>query len=141
MRPGPYERHRELLQSVVRALAAGECRRPFTEATGRNAADAGMRSTRTAGKVFRSLLGRPFELGQPGELGRVRTESSPYGLAPPIDYPRCDPAELVAAAGRAARTWWWKSRQASCLAKARPPASDISMRDTTSAADRHPKCR
>ncbi|WP_406102408.1 aldehyde dehydrogenase family protein [Streptomyces canus] len=105
MRPGPYERHRELLQSVVRAIAAGECRRPFTEATGQDAADAGMRSTRTAGKVFRSLLGRPFELGQPGELGRVRTESSPYGLAPPIDYPCCDPAELVAAAGRAAAGW------------------------------------
>ena len=64
-----------------------------------------MRSTRTAGKVFRSLLGRPFELGQPGELGRVRTESSPYGVGLAIDYPRCDPAELVAAAGRAAAGW------------------------------------
>ncbi|MFJ8109139.1 aldehyde dehydrogenase family protein [Streptomyces sp. NPDC096132] len=105
MRPGPYERHRELLQSVVRAIAAGECRRPFTEATGQDAADAGMRSTRTAGKVFRSLLGRPFELGQPGELGRVRTESSPYGGGLAIAYPSCDPAELVAAAGRAAAGW------------------------------------
>ncbi|QYX75633.1 aldehyde dehydrogenase family protein [Streptomyces akebiae] len=105
MRPGPYERHRELLRSVVRAIAAGECRRPFTEATGQDAADAGMRSTRTAGKVFRSLLGRPFELGQPGELGRVHTESSPYGLVLAIDYPRCDPGELVAAAGRGAAGW------------------------------------
>ncbi|MFI7504768.1 aldehyde dehydrogenase family protein [Streptomyces sp. NPDC049687] len=105
MRPGPYERHRELLQSVVRALAAGECRHPFAEATGQDAADAGMRSTRTAGKVFRSLLGRPFELGQPGELGLVGTESSPYGVRLAIVYPRCDPAELVAAAGRAAAGW------------------------------------
>jgi phenylacetic acid degradation protein paaN len=105
MRAGPYERHRELLQSVVRAIAAGEYRRPFTEATGQDAADAGMRSTRTAGKVFRSLLGRPFELGQPGELGRVCTESSPYGVGPAVAYPRCDPAELVTAAGRAAAGW------------------------------------
>lgn len=105
MLPGPYERHRELLRSVVRAIASGESRRPFTEATGQDAADAGMRSTRTAGKVFRSLLGRPFDLGQPGQLGRVRTESSPYGLALAIDYPRCDPSELVAAAGRAAAGW------------------------------------
>jgi hypothetical protein len=105
MRPGPYERHRELLHSVVRALAAGECLRPFTEATGRDAAEAGMRSTRTAGKVFRSLLGRPFDLGQPGELGRVRTESSPYGVGPAVDYPRCDPAELLVAAGRGAAGW------------------------------------
>ncbi|MEU1181098.1 aldehyde dehydrogenase family protein [Streptomyces sp. NPDC005820] len=105
MRPGPYERHRELLHGMVRALAAGECRRPFTEATGQDAADAGMRSTRTAGKVFHSLLGRPFELGQPGEAGRVRTESSPYGVGPAVSYPRCEPAELVAAAGRAAAGW------------------------------------
>ncbi|GAA3830097.1 aldehyde dehydrogenase family protein [Streptomyces phyllanthi] len=105
MRPGPYERHGELLHDVVRALAAGECRRPFTEATGQDAADAGMRSTRTAGKVFRSLLGRPFDLGQPGARGWVHTESSPYGVALAISYPRCDPEELVAAAGRAAAGW------------------------------------
>ncbi|MFE3852415.1 aldehyde dehydrogenase family protein [Streptomyces griseorubiginosus] len=105
MRPGPYERHGELLQSVVRAIAAGECRRPFTEATGQDAADAGMRSTRTAGKVFRSLLGRPFDLGQPGKVGLVRTESSPYGVGPAVAYPRCDPAALVAAAERSAAGW------------------------------------
>lgn len=105
MRPGPYERHRELLQQAVRALAAGECRRPFTEATGQDAADAGMRSVRTAGKVFGSLLGRPFDLDQPGELGRVCTESSPYGIGMGISYPRCDPAALVAAAAQATAGW------------------------------------
>ncbi|MFJ9909268.1 aldehyde dehydrogenase family protein [Streptomyces sp. NPDC101152] len=102
MRPSAYERHRELLQSVVAALAAGERRRPFTEATG---LDAGMRSTRTAGKVFDSLLGRFFDLGQPGVLGSVRTESSPYGIGLGIAYPRCEPAELVAAAARTAAGW------------------------------------
>ena len=102
MRPSAYERHRELLQSVVAALAAGEHRRPFTAATGQ---DAGMRSTRTAGKVFGSLLGRPFDLGQPGALGSVRTESSPYGIGLGIAYPRCEPAELVAAAARTAAGW------------------------------------
>ncbi|MEU5893245.1 aldehyde dehydrogenase family protein [Streptomyces sp. NPDC047461] len=101
----PYERHHELLQEVVRALAAGESPRPFTEATGQDAADAGMRSTRTAGKVFGSLLGRPFDLDQPGELGRLATESSPYGTGMGIGYPRCDPAALVAAAGRATAGW------------------------------------
>jgi len=114
MRPSPYERHRELLQEVVRALAAGECRRPFTEATGQDAADAGMRSTRTAGKIFGSLLGRPFDLDQPGELGRVATESSPYGTGTHgtgpgtgmgIGYPRCDPAALVVAAAGATAGW------------------------------------
>lgn len=104
MRVGPYERHRELLQQAVRAVAAGECCTPFTRA-GRGGTDAGMRSTRTAEKVFGSLLGRAFELGQPGELGRVRTESSPYGVVMDIGYPQCDPAALVAAAGRAMAGW------------------------------------
>jgi class 3 adenylate cyclase len=86
-------------------MAAGECRLPFTAATGQDAADAGMRSTRTASKVFASLLGRPFDLDQPGELGRVATEFSPYGIAMGIGYPRCDPAVLVAAATRATAGW------------------------------------
>ncbi|WP_406499251.1 aldehyde dehydrogenase family protein [Streptomyces sp. NBC_01604] len=105
VRPSAYERHRALLQEVVRALAAGECCRPFTEATGQDAADAGMRSTRTAAKVFGSLLGRPFDLDQPGETGRVATESSPYGIGMGIGYPSCDPAALVAAAERATAGW------------------------------------
>jgi phenylacetic acid degradation protein paaN len=104
MRVGPYERHRELLQQAVRAVAAGECCAPFTRA-GRGGTEAGMRSTRTAEKVFGSLLGRAFELGQPGELGRVCTESSPYGVTMDIGYPRCDPAVLVAGAGRAMAGW------------------------------------
>ncbi|WP_369033937.1 aldehyde dehydrogenase family protein [Streptomyces adonidis] len=105
MRPGLYERHHELLRDVLAALAAGSCLRPFSEANGRAPADAGMRSTRTAAKVFRSLLGRPFELGQPGALGLACTESSPYGIRLDITHPRCDPAVLVAAAGRAAAGW------------------------------------
>ncbi|MFF7526315.1 aldehyde dehydrogenase family protein [Streptomyces pseudovenezuelae] len=105
MRPGPYERHRELLHHAVQAVAAGERCAPFTETTWRGAADAGMRSTRTAAKVFGSLLGRAFDLDQPGELGRVATETSPYGTAMAIGYPRCDPAVLLAAAGRATAGW------------------------------------
>ena len=96
MRVGPYERHRGLLQQAVRAMAAGECCALFTRA-GRGGTDAGMRSARTAEKVFGSLLGRPFDLGQPGELGRVRTETdlAPWraargaaGRMPPIGFPR-----------------------------------------------------
>ncbi|WP_037672001.1 aldehyde dehydrogenase family protein [Streptomyces griseus] len=105
MRPGPYERHRELLHQAVRAITAGERCAPFTEATWRGAADAGMRSPRTAAKVFGSLLGRAFDLDQPGELGRVVTESSPYGTVMGIGYPRCDPAALVTASGRATAEW------------------------------------
>ncbi|MER5182778.1 aldehyde dehydrogenase family protein [Streptomyces sp. NPDC002896] len=105
MRPGPYERHRELLQQAVRAIATGECHAPFTRRTGLEATEAGMRSARTAGKVFGSLRGRTFGLEQPGRLGRVVTESSPYGMDMDIGYPRSDPAVLVSAAGWATAGW------------------------------------
>lgn len=105
MGPGPYERHRALLQQAAQAVATGERCAPFTDTTWRGAADAGMRSTRTAARVFGSLLGRPFDLAQPGELGRVVTESSPFGTVMGIGYPRCDPAVLVTAAGRATAGW------------------------------------
>jgi phenylacetic acid degradation protein paaN len=105
MHLGPYERHLELIQEVTRTAAAGDCLKPFTRSTGQEATDAGMRSVRTAAKVFSSLLGRPFELDQPGQLGRVITESSPYGIHLGISYPRCDPAAQVAAAARATAGW------------------------------------
>ncbi|MDX3129923.1 aldehyde dehydrogenase family protein [Streptomyces europaeiscabiei] len=64
-----------------------------------------MRSVRTAAKVFSSLLGRPFDLDQPGQSGWVVTESSPYGIPLNVAYPRCDPAAVVAAAARATAGW------------------------------------
>lgn len=105
MRPGPYEQHRELLQQAVRAVTAGLGCTPFTNTGRQGAAGTGMRSTRTAAKVFDSLLGRAFELRQPGTLGRVATESSPFGVPLDIAYPRCDPAALVSAAVGATAGW------------------------------------
>jgi phenylacetic acid degradation protein paaN len=105
MHLGPYERHLELLQEVTRAAAVGDHHKPFTESTGQEAADAGMRTVRTAAKVFSSLLGRSFDLDQPGQSGWVVTESSPYGILLDVGYPRCDPATVVAAAVRATAGW------------------------------------
>lgn len=105
MHPGPYERHLGLLQEITRAAAVGDCRRPFTESTGQEASDAGMRTVRTAAKVFSSLLGRPFDLDQPGQSGWVVTESSPFGIVMDVGYPRCDPAAVVEAAVRATAGW------------------------------------
>lgn len=67
---------------------------------------------RTAGEAaFRRLLGRPFDLGQPGRDGSVGPspedggERSPYGGALDISYPHCDSDVLLTAMGAALPVW------------------------------------
>ena len=55
---------------------------------------------------FEAQLGRPFELDQPGEIGRTGHEISPYTQTPlGIDYPKID-AETAFKAARAAMPAW-----------------------------------
>ncbi len=60
-----------------------------------------------AGKAaFEARLGRPFDLDQPGTIGRTGFEVSPYTQAPlGIDYPKADPDRLFAAARAAVPGW------------------------------------
>ncbi len=56
--------------------------------------------------AFEAHLNRPFELDQPGEIGRVGNEISPYTGEPlGIDYPRVDADVICAAATTAMRSW------------------------------------
>jgi len=56
--------------------------------------------------AYRSRLGRPFELDQPGSIGRIGSEVSPYPLEPlGIDYPLADPDALFAAARKSMGPW------------------------------------
>ena len=56
--------------------------------------------------AFEAMLGKPFDLDQPGEIGRTGYEVSPYTQKPlGIDYPKADPDALFAAA-RAAMPGW-----------------------------------
>ncbi|GGL15683.1 phenylacetic acid degradation protein PaaN [Mangrovihabitans endophyticus] len=98
-----YETHRELLDAAVAAAGARDYWSNYPESPsksvyGADAAPAGE-------QAFRALLGADFPLDQPGELGRVATERSPYGLELGVRYPRCDPQRLVAAARAATPAW------------------------------------
>lgn len=56
--------------------------------------------------AFESMRARPFELDQPGTIGRLGSEISPYTQAPlGIDYPRADPDVLFEAAQQAMTGW------------------------------------
>ena len=66
----------------------------------------GAAATEAGIAAFRAQLGRPFVLDQPGTVGRIGGEISPYTLEPlGIDYPRADIDALFAAAHSAMPTW------------------------------------
>lgn len=99
-----FDLHHDLLERAVRACATREYFSPFPETPDRypDAAAALERGEAT----FRSLLGQRFELDQPGEIGRLGGEISPYTGQPlGIDYPRADADALYRAAHAAMPAW------------------------------------
>ncbi len=59
-----------------------------------------------AGKAaFDQLLGKRFEIDQPGLGGWYDQETSPYGTALNVSYPICDPDALIQAAQAAMPAW------------------------------------
>lgn len=71
---------------------------PSPRSYGEGAAEAGKHA-------FEALLGRRFELDQPGTVAWHGGERSPYGVALGVEYPVCDVDTLVAA-GQAAMPAW-----------------------------------
>ncbi|WP_118184984.1 phenylacetic acid degradation protein PaaN [Paraburkholderia phosphatilytica] len=55
--------------------------------------------------AFKAHLNRPFELDQPASDDTVGSETSPFGFALGIRYPKSSPDQLIAAAAVAQREW------------------------------------
>jgi phenylacetic acid degradation protein paaN len=55
--------------------------------------------------AFQAYLGKPFPLDQPGTIGQVGTEQSPFGVALGVTYPHGDVGALVSAAVAAMPAW------------------------------------
>jgi hypothetical protein len=73
----------------VQALATRSYWSPYSEQPspkvyGESAAEAGK-------QAFDGLLGKVFELNQPGQTGVHGGEQSPYGVSLNVSYPVCDP--------------------------------------------------
>ena len=99
-----YDRHRDLLTRATEACASREYFSPFPETPDRYPDSAAAMARGLAD--FQSQLGRPFELEQPGTIGRLGAEVSPYTVAPlGIDYPRADVDRLFDAARAALPAW------------------------------------
>ncbi|MFE9173681.1 phenylacetic acid degradation protein PaaN [Streptomyces kebangsaanensis] len=99
-----FARHRELLETAVAATASRDHWTPYPESPSRSVY--GEEAAQLGEAAFRDQLGKPFALpGHPGD-GTVRaTETSPYGFALGISYPRVAPEEAVSAAKAATGTW------------------------------------
>ena len=98
-----FERHKATLDRALEAIAERGYWSPYPESAspkvyGEGAAEAGK-------AAFDALLGKPFPLEQPGTVGRVGNERSPYGLPLGITYPKADLEALFAAIGAAQESW------------------------------------
>lgn len=98
-----FDKHRATLDRALQAIAERGYWSPFPESAspkvyGEGSAEAGK-------AAFDALLGKPFELDQPGMVGRVGNERSPYGFALGITYPKADLDRLFAAIDKAQVGW------------------------------------
>ena len=102
--PHPFfERHRATLDRAVEAIAARSYWSAYPESAspkvyGEGAAEAGK-------AAFDALKDKPFPLEQPGTIGRVGGEQSPYGMPLGITYPRADLDQLFTAIAKAQTAW------------------------------------
>ena len=98
-----FERHRATLDRAVQAIGERSYWSAFPESAspknyGEGAAEAGK-------AAFDARLGKRFALTQPGTVGHVGSEKSPFGMALGVTYPKSDLDALLAAAGRAEDQW------------------------------------
>ena len=98
-----FERHRATLDRAVEAIAARSYWSAYPESAspkvyGEGAAEAGK-------AAFDALKDKPFPLEQPGTIGRVGGEQSPYGIPLGITYPKADLDLLFAAIAKAQAAW------------------------------------
>lgn len=99
-----YEQHRYRFERAQQACRERHCWSPFAEMPGLYPDAAGAQARAQQG--FAAQLGRPFALEQPGRIGSLGEEVSPYTQEPlGIAYPQADIDTLFDAAERAMPAW------------------------------------
>ena len=98
-----FDTHRALLDGALAACASRAYWSPFPE----NASPKIYGETAQADgqAAVEALLGKDYPLQQPGEVGRLATERSPYGVEMGVRYPECSVDALIAAAQAAEPAW------------------------------------
>lgn len=97
-----FEAHRSLLDQAVAACRSRGYWSAYPEAA--SGKIYGETAKADAESAFKGLLGKPFDLGQPGSK-QVGREISPYGMPLGITYPAADIDTLIKASEKAGESW------------------------------------
>lgn len=112
-----WDRHRDALAQAQAACRSRGYFSLFSETPDRHPGGTDAQAAGLA--AFREQLGQRFALDQPGTIGRLAGEVSPYTCEPlAIDYPRADPDALFDAARVAMRGWAaapYEARLGACM--------------------------
>ncbi len=99
-----YDTHRAVLERALQACATRAFFSPFKESPSRKLH--GEERPVEGEARFNAMLGKPFDLDQPGTVGEIGHEISPYTRRPlGVRYPKSDPDQLFAAAKAAMKPW------------------------------------
>lgn len=98
-----FEQHRPTLDTALQALQQRGYWSPYSESPspriyGETAADEGK-------AAYEARLNKAFELNQAATVGHVGNESSPFGFALGVTYPKVDIDQLLPAVQAAAKVW------------------------------------
>ena len=98
-----FEKHRAVIDGALGAIAdrsfwSAYPEMPSPKVYGENAPADGKRA-------FEALLGKRFELEQPGQSGWHGGEKSPYGVTLDVTYPVCEHEALIDAGMAAMKGW------------------------------------
>jgi len=96
-----FEKHQAVLQRALEAARS----RSYWSAYSENPKSYGENAIEDGRQAFSAYFDAQFYLDQPGIVGRVNNETSPYGLELNITYPQCSPDALIAAARDAMPAW------------------------------------
>ena len=96
-----FERHQRTLEGAVAAIRERTGWSAYPEVPSGKVYGETARADGQA--AFEGRLNKPFELDQPGTVGRVGAEDAPFGVKLGITYPKADLGVLLPAARQAMR--------------------------------------
>ncbi|GAB5412751.1 MAG: phenylacetic acid degradation protein PaaN [Congregibacter sp.] len=104
MSNAPLMQHQEKFDHALRACTTRESYSGWPENPSSKLH--GEEKPRTAKAAFEAMLGKPFEIDQPAEIGRLGAEVSPYtGEALGVTYPQVDVPALFESVEEAMPAW------------------------------------